>query len=65
MLPQPESSRQVGLTADAFKRTFLDNLAYIQGKDTTFATPNDYYLSLAYTMRDQLIQLRWPTHRPD
>lgn len=35
-----------------------DNLLYIQGKFPEIATLNDYYMALAYTVRDRLLQ-RW------
>src|SRR5690606_33334016 len=41
-----------------FKRAFLDNLYYVQGKFPELATRNDYYQALAYTVRDRLLQ-RW------
>jgi starch phosphorylase len=37
-----------------------DNLFYIQGKFPAIATTNDYYMALAYTVRDRLLQ-RWLT----
>ncbi len=45
-------------TVEVMKRAFLDNLSDHQGKDLTFATQNDCYLALAYTVRERLIQ-RW------
>lgn len=49
---------RTGMTVDAFKRALLDNLYYIQGKDPSFATRTDYFLALAYTVRDRMIH-RW------
>ncbi|HEU4600390.1 MAG TPA: glycogen/starch/alpha-glucan phosphorylase [Steroidobacteraceae bacterium] len=49
---------RIALTKDAFKRAFLDNLFYIQGKFPALATCNDYYQALAYAVRDRLLQ-RW------
>jgi glucan phosphorylase len=46
------------IARDAFKHAFLDNLLYTQGKFPALATQNDYYLALAYTVRDHLLQ-RW------
>ncbi len=43
---------------DALKHAFLDNLYYMQGKFATLATPHDYYLALAYAVRDRMLQ-RW------
>jgi starch phosphorylase len=49
---------RTGMTVDAFKRAFIDNLYHIQGKDRAFATPRDNYMALAYTIRDRLMS-RW------
>ncbi len=40
---------------EALKRAFLDNLLYVQGKFPTLATKNDYYMALAYTVRDRML----------
>jgi starch phosphorylase len=49
---------RTGLSKEAIKRDFLDNLYYLQGKFPALATPNDYYQALAYTVRNRLLQ-RW------
>ena len=49
---------RTGLSVETIKRAFLDNLYYIQGKFPKLATTNDYYMALAYTVRDRLLQ-RW------
>ncbi|MEW5769750.1 MAG: glycogen/starch/alpha-glucan phosphorylase [Pseudomonadota bacterium] len=49
---------RTGLSVDALKRAFLDNLFYTQGRFLKVATPNDHYQALAYTLRDRLLQ-RW------
>jgi len=49
---------RTGLSRETLKRAFLDNLFYIQGKFPKLATKNDYYMALAYTVRDRLFQ-RW------
>ncbi len=46
------------LSKDALRRAFLDRLCYSQGKFRGLATQNDYYLALAYTIRDRMLQ-RW------
>ena len=46
------------LSREALKRAFLDNLLYMQGKFPALATPHDYYMALAYTVRDRMMQ-RW------
>jgi starch phosphorylase len=43
---------------EAVKRAFLDKLFYIQGKFPQVATLTDYYLALAYTVRDLMLR-RW------
>ena len=49
---------RTGLSLETLKRAFLDNLFYIQGKFPAIATKNDYYMALAYTVRDRLFK-RW------
>ena len=49
---------RTGLEKDWLKRAFLDNLLYVQGKFPTLATPHDYYMALAYTVRDRMLA-RW------
>ncbi|HEX4025735.1 MAG TPA: glycogen/starch/alpha-glucan phosphorylase [Steroidobacteraceae bacterium] len=56
--PSPPEGDRVALTKEALKQAFVDNLYYIQGKFPTLATKQDYYLALAYTVRDRMMQ-RW------
>jgi glycogen phosphorylase len=49
---------RVSLNKEAFKHAFLDNLFYVQGKTPALATKIDYYMALAYTVRDRMLQ-RW------
>jgi len=49
---------RTGVSVETLKRAFADNLFYIQGKYASIATPNDYYMALAYTVRDRLLN-RW------
>jgi glycogen phosphorylase len=53
----PEDDR-VALSMEAFKHAFLDNLFYVQGKIPALATKHDYYMALAYTVRDRMLH-RW------
>ncbi len=46
---------RTGLTAETLKRAFLDNLFYVQGKSPEIATLQDYYMALAYTVRDRML----------
>lgn len=47
---------RTGMSPETLKRAFLDNLFYIQGVSFTDATNYDYYVALAYTVRDRLLQ---------
>jgi starch phosphorylase len=49
---------RTGMSVETLKRAFLDNLYYLLAKDRRSATPLDYYLALAYTVRDRLLH-RW------
>src|SRR5262245_48117283 len=49
---------RVALNKEAFKHAFLDNLFYVQGKTPALATKQDYYMALAYTVRDRMLH-RW------
>ena len=43
-----------GMSVDALKRAFEDNLLYVQGKHPDVATYHDLYMAGAYTVRDRL-----------
>lgn len=49
---------RTGLSKDALKRAFLDNLFYLQGRFPEVATPHDLYMAAAYTVRDRMLE-RW------
>ena len=49
---------RTGLTADALRRAVLDNLAYLQARYPEIATPHDWYMALAYSVRDRMLA-RW------
>ncbi|MBE9101107.1 glycogen/starch/alpha-glucan phosphorylase [Vacuolonema iberomarrocanum] len=55
--PGVEDDR-TGLGIETLKRAFFDNLYYVQGKLPNRASTVDYYMALAYTVRDRLLQ-RW------
>jgi starch phosphorylase len=46
------------LSIAGIRQDFLDNLLYVQGKFPALATMHDYYMALAYTVRDRIMQ-RW------
>jgi starch phosphorylase len=52
---------RTGTTVETLKRALADNLYYLQGKDENFATMYDYYMALAYTVRDRLVNRRIKT----
>jgi starch phosphorylase len=47
---------RTGMSPETLKRAFLDNLFYVQGVDRSTAKAYDYYVALAYTVRDRLLQ---------
>src|ERR1700760_2012250 len=55
--PKTEDER-VAMSKEAFKHDFLDNLFCVQGKILALATRHDYYMALAYTVRDRMLH-RW------
>ena len=48
----------LALDKEELQREFLDNLFYVQGKFPALATKHDYYMALAYTVRDYILH-RW------
>jgi len=54
--PSPGESVRTGLSAEAIRKALMENLTCIQGKFPQVATRNDYYLALAYTVRDRLLE---------
>ena len=46
---------RTGSDLDTLKRAFLDNLFYVQGKSPEIASMQDYYMALAYTVRDRML----------
>ncbi|MEB3278631.1 MAG: glycogen/starch/alpha-glucan phosphorylase [Lyngbya sp.] len=63
LIPATECPIQIeddrtGMSVDTLKRAFADNLFYLQGKYESFATADDFYMALAYTLRDRLLN-RW------
>jgi len=49
---------RTALSKEALKNAFLDDLFYVQGKFPALATKNDYYMALAFAVRDRMLQ-RW------
>ena len=58
-LPPPTRPEEDGIPRrEAIKKAFLDNLFCVQGKTPALATRHDYYMALAYTVRDWMMH-RW------
>ena len=49
---------RTGLAADTLEHAIVDNLIALQGRYPEVATPNDWYMALAYTVRDRMLA-RW------
>ncbi len=56
-IPQDADRERVrtGMSEDSIRRAFLDNLFYVQGRILDFASTEDQYKALAYTVRDRLL----------
>jgi len=52
---QVEDDR-TGMSPETLKQAFLDNLFYIQGINRNKASKYDYYVALAYTIRDRILK---------
>lgn len=46
---------RTGTDIETLKRAFLDNLFYLQGRIPELATRNDFYMALAFTVRDRML----------
>lgn len=53
-----EEDIRTGLSPQAIKRAIMDNLNFIQGRVPRTATKNDWYMAVAYTVRDRILH-RW------
>jgi starch phosphorylase len=49
---------RTGTSVETLQRAILDNLFFVQGKFPEIATRHDYYMALAYTVRDRMLH-RW------
>ena len=49
---------RIGMSIEALKRAFNDNLFYLQGRYYDVATDNDKYMAAAHTVRERLLE-RW------
>jgi starch phosphorylase len=51
---QVEDER-TGSSVETLKRAILDNLFYVVGRDAAHAGPIDYYMAVAYSVRDRIL----------
>jgi glycogen phosphorylase len=56
--PTVAEPTRTGLSADALQRAVQDNLTYVEGRLPELATTHDWYMALAYSVRDRLLA-RW------
>jgi starch phosphorylase len=49
---------RTGIAVETLKRAILENLQYVVGKDPESATEMDYFMAVAYTVRDRILA-RW------
>ena len=54
----PPESIRTGLSVASLQRAVLDNLLYLQARFPGIATPHDWYMALAYSVRDRMLA-RW------
>ena len=54
--PIAPASVRTGLGADAVATALIENLHCLQGKPPQQATRNDWYMALAYTVRDRMME---------
>ena len=47
---------RLGNDPKELQQAILDNLYYVQGKSTRLATKNDWYMAVAYTVRDRMMK---------
>ena len=46
---------RTGTSVASMKQAILDNLYYIQGRTPELATPNDWYMAVAFSVRDRML----------
>ncbi|MGB3651391.1 MAG: glycogen/starch/alpha-glucan phosphorylase, partial [Rivularia sp. (in: cyanobacteria)] len=52
---------RTGMSEETLKRAIADSLYYVQGKGEYFATVHDYYMAVAHSVRDRILQRRIKT----
>ena len=54
--PQAFEDIRTGTGVETLKQAILDNLYYVQGCTPGLATRNDWYMAVAYTVRDRMLE---------
>jgi starch phosphorylase len=54
----PAEAIRTGLASGTLQRAVLDNLLFMQARFPRIATPHDWYMALAYSVRDRILA-RW------
>jgi starch phosphorylase len=54
--PAPTEPVRTGLAARTLQQAVLDNLLYLQGRFARIASPYDWYMALAYSVRDRMLE---------
>jgi starch phosphorylase len=57
-MPVSPDPTRTGLDAETLRQAVLDNLVCQQGRFPDIADPHDWYMALAYTVRDRMLE-RW------
>jgi glycogen phosphorylase len=57
-MPNNKINIRSGNTVDELRDDILDHLYFMQGKSKDVATPHDWYMAVAYTVRDRMMQ-KW------
>ncbi len=52
---EASGNARTGTDVASLKQAILDNLCYVQGRNPELATPNDWYMAVAYTVRDRML----------
>ncbi len=47
---------RTGTSVASLKQAILDNLCYVQARPPEFATKNDWYMAVSYTLRDRMLE---------
>jgi starch phosphorylase len=54
--PEPSEDIRTATSTVGLKQAILDNLYYVQGRMPQLATRNDWYMAVAYTVRDRMLE---------